>query len=360
MGQAVSQAEARSGTRAPSRHAGRIPESGSLDVSILVVSYNTRELTLAALRSAIAETNHVSYEIVVIDNASVDGSAEAITREFPDVRLVALQDNIGFAAANNRASAMARGDFLLLLNPDTVVLDGAIDHLVNFARREPIAKIWGGRTLFEDRRLNPASCWGRMTLWSLFCRATGLAAIFRRSETFNPEAYGSWPRDRVRAVDIVSGCFFLIRRDLWQSLGGFAPVFFMYGEEADLCLRAAKLGARPMLTPDATIVHLGGASEPARADKMIKLLAAKASLIERHFSGLSRSLGLMLLAAWPASRWLAHSLIASLTKSERHRKSASEWKAVWASRKRWSAGYPLRDTNPQTASHGHLTSPVRA
>ncbi|MBU2581869.1 MAG: glycosyltransferase family 2 protein [Alphaproteobacteria bacterium] len=313
-----------------------------IELSILVVSYNTRELTLAALRSAIRETSHTSYEIIVVDNASSDGSAAAIAAEFPQVRLMALAHNIGFAAANNRASVEARGEFLLLLNPDTVVLDSAIDRLVHFARREPMARIWGGRTLYADHRLNPSSCWGRLTLWNLFCRASGLTGVFRNTEFFNGEAYGAWQRDRVRAVDIVSGCFFLIGRQDWHKLGGFAPLFFMYGEEADLCLRARAHGAYPMITPEATIVHLGGASERARTDKMIKLLAAKATLIERHFEGLSRFAAHALLAMWPASRWLAYRVAHAISGTPEHRESLAAWAAIWAARKRWSAGYPMR------------------
>lgn len=330
--------------------AGKVADR--IELSILVVSYNTRELTLAALNSVVRETRHISYEIIVVDNASSDGSAAAIAAEFPQVRLFALPDNIGFAAANNRASVEARGEYLLLLNPDTLVLDSAIDRLIDFARREPMARIWGGRTLYADQTLNPSSCWGRITLWNLFCRASGLTGLFKRSEFFNGEAYGGWQRDRVRAVDIVSGCFFLIRRQDWQVLGGFSPLFFMYGEEADLCLRARAAGARPMITPEATIVHLGGASERARTAKMIKLLAAKATLIERHFGGASRLAAHALLAAWPVSRWLAYRLAYALTGKPHHQEAMAAWAEIWSAHGRWSGGYPMRTPSPvETGSH---------
>ncbi len=318
-----------------------------IDLSILVVSYNTRELTLAALRSAIRETRHTTYEIIVVDNASRDGSATAIAAEFPDVRLFALSDNIGFAAANNRASVEARGEHILLLNPDTVVLDSAIDRLMDFARREPLAKIWGGRTLYADETLNPSSCWGRLTLWNLLCRATGLTALFKQSEFFNGEAYGDWQRDRVRAVDIVSGCFLLIGRKDWQKLGGFSPIFFMYGEEADLCLRARATGARPMVTPEATIVHLGGASERQRTGKMIRLLAARATLIERHFEGASRLVAHALLSFWPVSRWLAYRTAYALSNKEHHRETMDIWAEIWGAHRQWSGGYPMRSKKPK-------------
>ena len=272
-------------------------------LTVIIVSYNTREMTLACLRSLRDETR-VSHEVIVVDNASTDGSAEAIAAEFPETALMAETANHGFAGGNNLAARRASGEYLLLLNPDTVVLDGAVDRLLAFARARPAAGIWGGRTLYGDRSLNPTSCWRRMTLWSLACRATGLTGVFPRSELFNSESYGGWDRSSERAVDIVTGCFLMIRRDLWEALDGFDPAFFMYGEEADLCLRARAHGAAPRVTPKATILHYGGASEKVRADKMVRLLAGKASLIGRHFPRWQRPLarGLFRLLAAVASR----------------------------------------------------------
>ena len=200
-----------------------------LRVTIIVVSYNTRDMTLACLESVFRETKHETFELMVVDNASEDGSADAISDLFPQVRMIKLDDNIGFAAANNLAIEQANGELVLLLNPDTIVLKEAIDKLVVFADQEPLAGIWGGRTLFEDGSLNPASCWARPSLWSVFCQMIGLTMMFRSFRLFNPEAYGGWRRDCDRRVDIVSGCFFLIRRRLWDQLGGFDPAFFMYG-----------------------------------------------------------------------------------------------------------------------------------
>lgn len=311
----------------------------AIDVSIIVVSFNTKAMTLAALDSIYAETLDVAYEVIVVDNASSDGSAEAIARHPGKPALTALAENIGFARANNLAARQARGRRILLLNPDTIVKGRAVDLLVAFADQNPAAGIWGGRTLFADGRLNPSSCWGRMTPWRLFCRASGLATVFKRSAWFNGEAYGGWPRNRVREVDIVSGCFFLVDRDLWLRLGGFDPLFFMYGEEADLCLRAHALGALPMVTPAATIVHHGGASERTRADKMVKLLAAKASLVERHFDARWRGVGLALLAAWPATRGLAFTALARVTGSPRHAATAAEWRQIWQRRHDWRHGW---------------------
>jgi len=240
-----------------------------------------------------------------------------------------------------------------LLNPDTVVLDGAVDKLLAFARATPEARIWGGRTLYGDGSLNPTSCWRRMTLWNLFCRAVGLTAVFKRSEFFNSEAYGDWARDSVRAVDIVTGCLLMIRRDFWNELGGFDPTFFMYAEEADLCLRARAEGADPHITPDATIIHYVGASSVAKSAKMVRMLAGKIMLIDRHFPAWQRPLARVLFRFWPLSRAVAASGLALF--SGRFAASRDAWVEIWGRRSEWSGGYPVRTTSahaPQATADG--------
>ncbi len=325
-----------------------------IDVSILIVSFNTRAMTLEAISSVVRETRDVSFEIIVVDNASTDGSADAIAAHPARPTLIRLTENIGFGRGNNLAAEHATGDFVLLLNPDTLVTERAIDRLVAFARANKRAMIWGGRTVFADGQLNPASCWQRITLWNLITRATGLAAIFSQSSVFNSEAYGGWQRDSVREVDIVSGCFLLIPRSIWLALGGFDPAFFMYGEEADLCLRARRIGAKPMVTPEATIVHYGGASEATRSGKMIKLLAAKATLIDRHWPRGMVGLGQFLLMMWPLSRWVALETLARLQGDAVKREAARTWRTIWQARDEWRRGY--RDVVVSDAGLARLVS----
>ncbi len=282
-----------------------------MDVSILIVSYNTRDLTLACIRSVIEQTKHVLYEIIVVDNASKDGSAEAIAQafspsDFPQVRLVIPEKNLGFAGGNNLAGEMASGDYILLLNPDTVILDAAIDKVVAFAKAHPEAGIVGGRTYFADGvTLNPNSCHGRPTYWSLFCMGTGLSSAFRRSAWFDPESLGKWQRDMVKKVDAVTGCFLLIETALWKRLGGFDLNFFMYSEDTDLCLRTWNLGRSCLICPDARLIHYGGQSEKVRPDKFVRLFRAKAQLFQKHGSGLFFRYGLSMLAMWALTRTMA-------------------------------------------------------
>jgi len=309
------------------------------ELSILVISYNTAEMTLACLDSVVAETQATVYELIVVDNASSDGSADAVAAAHPGFHLIRSNENLGFARANNVAAKMAKGDLLLLLNPDTVVLDGAIDRLVAFAKARPEARIWGGITVFGDGLLNPSNCWRRMSLWNLFCRAAGLTGLFPKSKLFNAEAYGGWLRDTEREVDIVTGCFFLIERRFWKTLGGFDPMFFMYGEEADLCLRARPLGARPRITPDARIVHYGGASERVRAEKIVRLSRAKVSLLARHMPASLRGVGIFLYRLWPLSRMLAYRFAMVVRPCDRTAGEYAVWSEIWQRRHEWQQGF---------------------
>ncbi|MDG5466840.1 glycosyltransferase family 2 protein [Deltaproteobacteria bacterium IMCC39524] len=308
-----------------------------LEVSIVIVNYNTREMTLECLNSVFDQTRSVKFEIIVVDNNSNDGSFAAIKKNYSTVHLVESKENLGFARANNLASKYATGKYLLLLNPDTVILDGAIEKLVTFAESNGGESIYGGRTLNGKREIEKSSCWGRPTPWSFFCYGVGLTSVFRDSALFNPEAYGNWQRDTVRNVDIVSGCFLLIRKSMWDGLGGFDPKFFMYGEEADLCMRAKNIGVQPIICPRATIVHYGGASEKVRADMMVRLFKGKISLIQRHWLGGWVPFGVFMYMYGTLLRYCLCSIMSWLSKN--NAASVACWKEIWQRRDEWKNGY---------------------
>ncbi len=310
----------------------------SIDLSILMVSYNTSELTVESLLSVVDQTTDVSYEIIVVDNASEDDSVAAIEAECPSVKLIRLAENVGFAAANNLAAKQARGQKLLLLNPDTVILEGAIQKLVRFSERRPEAGIWGGRTYLDSHLdlVNLGSCWGLPTPWSLLCEALGLNALFSGSVLFNSEHYGHWPRDSEREVGMVAGCFLLITLELWNQLGGLDSDFFMYFEDTDLNIRARKLGHCPAITPDATIIHLGGASEPDQGEKLERFHKSKVRLLRIHWSPVMMRVGMVLLVLRPLVRCLAYGF-ASLIRPDAFAPRARTWRHVWRSRTRWTA-----------------------
>lgn len=301
-------------------------------VSIIIISYNTRQMTLECIQTVIDETT-VPYELIVLDNASPDGSAEAVAEAYPDIMLMAETENLGYAKGNNVAVTHARGEYILLLNPDTLILDGAIDKMMDFAKRRPDAGIWGCKHLTADRKLNESCCWRRLTLWNVFCRTTGLTGIFPNSELFNSENYGGWDRNNERQIDVVIGAFMLMKRDFWDQLGGFDLRYIMYGEETDLCLRAAAAGAAPLLYPDAEIVHYQSASQTVRVDKQIRMLKGKLTLIDTHFPPWQRLIGRTLFGLWPLTRAMASRLRGG--KGE-----GAVWAEIWSRRSEWWDGYP--------------------
>jgi N-acetylglucosaminyl-diphospho-decaprenol L-rhamnosyltransferase len=309
-------------------------------VTIVVVTYNSSEDIAACLDSALGELPDDGSEVVVLDNASSDGTAELVEQRWPQVHLVRSPENLGFARACNRAAAVSSSRFVLLLNPDAVMLPGCLAALVDVARRHPDGGLYGGRVLDEHGAVDRTSCWGRPTLWSTFCFATGLSTAFASSVRFNPEGIGSWARDVERHVDIVSGCLLLADRDAWERLGGFDERFFMYGEDFDLGIRAAAAGYRPMITPAAGITHVGGASSAA-VDMEIMLYRGKVSLVGTLWQGPRRRLAELLLLTGVAVRARLATVVRRVRGAgEGSRTAPSTWSALWGRRDEWRGGWP--------------------
>jgi N-acetylglucosaminyl-diphospho-decaprenol L-rhamnosyltransferase len=268
---------------APSRRDDSTPAA---DVSILIVSWNVKDLLRDCLASLRACAGHVRYETIVVDNQSSDGSPEMIRSEFPWVKLVEPKVNLGFGRGNNLAFRHAdpRSRWVLLLNPDTVVLERAIERLVKFGDEQRDAGAVGGRTLKADMTLERSCVWGSPGLWPMICKSVGLQLLFKNSRLFNPEAMDWWARDTVREVGVITGCFLMIRREIYEKTGGFDPRFFMYAEEVDLCWRIKKLGRKLMFTPDAQIIHLVGASAAkAKPNRLYHLHLALLKLYRKHY-----------------------------------------------------------------------------
>jgi GT2 family glycosyltransferase len=303
----------------------------SAEVAVLIVSYNTRERTLACVRSVLAHPPAAATEIVVVDNDSADGSADALELEFPTVRVVRSGGNLGFATAVNLGARLSSADYLLLLNPDTIVLPGALAALLGFARAHPEHGLYGGRTFREDGELDPSSCWGAPTLWSLTCFALGLSTAFAGSPVFDPESLGRWQRDTVREVPVVTGCLLLVSRGDFERIGGMDERFFLYGEDAEFSLRATRAGMRPVIVPEAAIVHAVGASTGARGRKMTMVLAGKVTLLRSAWSPLRARLGVGLLGAGV----LLRTGLETLT-----RRRDRMWTHAWQHRDEWLPGYP--------------------
>ncbi|MBU0653751.1 MAG: glycosyltransferase family 2 protein [Gammaproteobacteria bacterium] len=303
------------------------------ELSIILVSYNTAKYIPRALESVIRETQNTSYEIIVVDNDSQDDSVAVISQQFPDVKLLVTGQNPGFAGGVRTGVARAQGKYLLLLNPDTVILDKAIDRLMQFAKQHPANGIWSGVTLNNDLSLNSQHAWSKPTFSSLLFSALGLSKLFSHTCLFNHANYGCWKRDSVKEVDIVSGCFFLTTRELWDRLDGLDASFFMYAEEADYCLRAKALCNQPIVTPDARLIHHGGVSHNQFSGKQVKLLKGKVELINRHITPWKRPIYHFLLYLYVFNKHVMHSLL------KPHSEQRKQWQIVYEQRTDWLQGY---------------------
>ena len=204
------------------------------------------------------------------------------------------------------------------------------------ARAQPAPGVYGGRTLRPDGGLDPSSCWGAQTPWSALCFATGLSTAFHGHAILDPESLGRWQRDSVRDVGVVTGCLLLTSRAAWERLGGFDERFFMYGEDADLSARARRLGYAVRITPDATIVHVVGASSSNSAAKMSMVMKARATIMRKHWRRPARMFGLGCLLAGVGVRAAAAAALVRL----RGAPPGVSWNGVWAERRVWIRGYP--------------------
>ena len=306
-------------------------------LDIILVSYNTAEYTLRAIESVYEETQDTNFKIIMVDNDSKDNSVDLISNNFPDVEVIQTGKNLGFAGGVNIGAKASNSDYILLLNPDTIILDGAIDKLMSFAQKAVKAGIWGGVTLNNDLSLNPNNARARLSFKTLLFSALGLSKAFNKSCFFNHDNYGCWDRKSEREVDVITGCFFLTPRKLWEELKGLDETFFMYAEEADYCIRAIQKGYQPQVTPEARIIHHGGVSETNLSGKMLKLLKGKAELINKHAQNWEKPIHKGLLLWHVFNKTMALNLFSLIKKSKIPVRD--EWRIVLNQRSQWLKGY---------------------
>ena len=320
-------------------------------LAILIVTYNSAGHILGCLESIFNQGSRFLTDVIVVDNNSSDNTVTLIRETYPEVFILTPGRNLGFATGVNLAASQSNAEFLLLLNPDAVLLEGALDAVVQFARSNSGYGLFGGRAFTRDGSLEPSSCWGLPTLWSSAMFATGLNTLAKRSRLFDPESLGKWERDTVREVAMISGCFLLVSRAVWSRLGGFDERYFMYGEDADLAARAAKLGYRSIVCPQARFIHDIGGSSSTPFDKSLLLYRGKAQFALTHWSGLQRWLGLRLLQAGVAVR-------AAGTMSLNYFGASIDkpWIDLWRQRRSWRSGFSSESGRDQTPN----PQPVRS
>ena len=232
---------------------------GEIVVSVIIVNWNARKFLLQCLASLTPAVCRYPMEIIVVDNDSSDGSPEAVEAEFPQVRLIRSGGNLGFARGNNLGVSHSRGRYLAFVNSDVKVLKDCMTTLVDYCDRHPDVGMAGPRIIGGDGKLQ-RSCRGFPTIWNMFCRSLALDVTFPRVKLFSGYAMLYWAQDALRPVDILTGCFWLARREALEKVGLLDESFFMYGEDMDWCRRFWNAGWKLMFVPAAEAIHYGGAS----------------------------------------------------------------------------------------------------
>ena len=232
------------------------------DVSVCIVSHQVRDLLRDCLDSIYANTR-LEFEIIVVDNGSQDGTVEMLQNEYPAVKLVRNDCNMGFTVPMNQALRLGGGRYLLQLNPDTLILPkangkAAIDCLVAFMDAHPETGICGPKVLNRDHTLQKPCRRGESTPWAVITYFTGLARLFPKSKIFGQYLMSYLDEDQTNPVDGVAGSCMLIRREVVEQIGYLDERFFAYQEDADYCFRARQAGWKVYYMPEAQIIHYGG------------------------------------------------------------------------------------------------------
>jgi GT2 family glycosyltransferase len=230
-----------------------------VDLSIIIINWNSKAFLRECLKSVFAGTRGLHCEILVIDNASHDGSAQMVEKEFPQATFIQSAHNLGFSGGNNRAARRAKGDFLLFLNPDTVVEGDALLKLIQVLRRFPDAGIVGARLLNSDRTLQTSCVQSFPTVANQVLDCELLRRWFPRSPLWGMGALFGDSLEPV-PVEAVSGACLMIKREVFERMGGFEEHYFMYSEDIDLAFRAHQIGFKCCYVPGTTVIHHGGGS----------------------------------------------------------------------------------------------------
>lgn len=231
-----------------------------MHLSVIIVNYNVKYFLQQCLLSVQKAANNLQVEVIVVDNNSSDGSVEFIQQNFADIILITNNENIGFAAANNMGILIAKGKYILLLNPDTFIAEDTFKHCINFMDVNCDAGSVGVQMLDGKGLFLPESKRGLPTPFVAFCKIFGLSAIFPKSKTFNRYYLDYLPKNKIHEIDVLSGAFMFIKAEALHKIGGFDKQYFMYGEDIDLSYCIQQAGYKNYYYPYTQIIHYKGES----------------------------------------------------------------------------------------------------
>lgn len=256
-----------------------------MDLSIIIVNYNVKEFLLNLLDSLYKSIPGYESEIIVVDNASDDGSVEAVQSRFPKVNLIDNEINVGFGAANNQGLEIAKGKYIVLINPDTIVKEDTFTKLIEFLKTTPDAGMVGCKVLNPDGTLQLPCRRSFPGPWTSFTKITGLSTLFPKSKLFAKYNLTYLDENETYEVDAISGSFMMMRKEVYEKTNGFDPQFFMYGEDLDLCYRTQKEGYNVYYVHTTEIIHYKGEStKRSNIDETKVFYDAMYLFVRKHFS----------------------------------------------------------------------------
>jgi len=256
-----------------------------MKLSVVIVNYNVRHFLKQCLNSVIKASEDIDTEIFVVDNNSADGSVEMIKKEFPAVKLIANDKNVGFSKANNQAIKQAKGEYILLLNPDTFVKEDTFRLVVEYMDKNPDVGGLGVKMIDGQGDFLPESKRGLPTPMVAFYKMSGLTKLFPKSKVFARYYLGHLDENEINDVEILSGAFMLLRKKVLDEIGLLDETFFMYGEDIDLSYRVLKAGYRNVYFPDTQIVHYKGEStKRGSLNYVVTFYKAMKIFVDKHYS----------------------------------------------------------------------------
>ncbi len=255
------------------------------DISIIIVNYNVKEYIFNLIHSIKKAKGRLEIEIFIVDNASTDGSRELIPSRFPEVNYTYNDKNVGFGKANNQAIKQARGEYTLLINPDTIVSEDTLTKMFEYMNENSNVAAAGCKILNPDGTFAPESRRSVPTIRSAASKVLGLSSLFPKSRLFSEYYLGWLEEDEFAYVPVLSGSFMFFRTHILKELDGFDERFFMYGEDIDLCYRAGQLGYKISYYPETSIIHYKGESTKKGDLKYVKLFnKANYQFFQKHYT----------------------------------------------------------------------------
>lgn len=295
-------------------------------IAAVIVNYNTRDSLRLCLHSLQAEE---LADIMVVDNASVDGSLEMINGEFPSVRSVRNDKNMGYGAAANRAIAQCETSYLLLLNTDTILQPGALKGLRQYLDQNPRVAIVGPRLLNPDGTLQP-SCFPFPTPLEIFLDVSHLSHLIRFVPGLKDHYLRCWDHSHPRKIPWVVGAALAIRREAFESCGGFDETYFMYYEEVDLCYRLWRRGWQIHYLPSVEIIHIGGrTTQKYRANMVVHFYTSLAHFYRRHYSKARLAQLTLLVELIAFARLIRDSVMQVMARDTKQRSRLAGNTAAW-------------------------------